>query len=1219
MGNDMGSPRSREHSLIEASLDPVIALSAEGLITDINEAAVRAIGVPRDELLGGDFTDHVAKLEQVRFLYREVLSKGAVTGCRFGIRHHSGKIIEMIGNAHAYRNAQGDITEIFLSGRDITEQKWAEKALRQSEQKFAEAQRMAQVGYWEQDVDAGSAAWSLEACRIFGLPPQEHDITWDQLASLIHPDDRAKAMRAIHEALQGGPRYDLEFRVIRPDGEERIVHSQSDVTLEPSGHPTRMFGTVQDITERKRTEEELRQTNTRISEILESITDRFAVFDRNWRYIYVNERQAWTRCLPREQMLGRCLWDVYPELVGTLAAEKLEEAMTERVSVSYEFFLPSQNCWLGVHAYPSRDGVSVYGRDITESKKAEEKLRNSEARYRALYRDNPVMLFTLDSQGTVLAVNPAGVNQLGYSLDELKGQPVLNVFHPDDREDVARQLQMCLSNPDQVQHWQYRKIRKDGVVLWVDELARPIRDLHGAINVLVVCQDVTERKRAEEEIRMLNTTLEQRVQNRTRALVESEKRFRNIYDNAPVSIWQEDWTEVIASLDVLRAQGVTEFDAYFREHPEFVERALRSVKILDVNQWTLDMFGAGTKEQMLASLGSVFATPDTLPGFVAELVALAQGQLTYRTEMAVNTFKGDTIRCFIAMSFPPPGSGGGNVLVSVIDITERKRAEEALRHSEEYSRLLFDTTLQGVVFQEADGRIISMNASAIRILGKTPEEMAPGGPSLDMSHEMLREDGSPFPLNERPAMVAMATGREVRNVIMGVYNPRESAFRWIDVRAVPLFQPGTNTPHQVYSIFDDITERSGNERHIRQQTALLTGINRIFLETLPHVTDDEVASIFLHVIRELTGSPIGFVEEIDPTGSRPRITLEGSLQAEGDQSRVDALSLLRDPGSIAFREAPATGRSQIINQPRSDQPDTCTITRFLGVPLIETGKVVGLIGLANKSSDYTEDDRQAVEVIAPAFVEVLKRKRSEQAVLDLNNQLAGRALALERANKELESFSYSASHDLRAPLRSLEGFSRALIEDYEDRLDERGKDYLHRIRKASERMGHLIDDMLHLAQVSRNGLHRTPVNLSALARTVADGLQMTDPKRKVEFVIEPDLVVNGDAHLLQIVMENLFGNAWKFSSSQPVARIQFGRTIRDGRPAYFVGDNGVGFNMRFAHKLFGAFQRLHAASEFPGTGIGLATVQRVIHRHGGSVAAESQPGQGATFYFTLPD
>lgn len=1201
--------------LVEVSIDPLIALTAAGRITYINEAAVRFFGVPRAKLIGVDFTEFFAKPDLVRAVYREVLSKGSVAGCCLVVRNRMGQTIDVVFNASTYPISRDEV-EILISLRDVGVQKRAEHVARQTQQRFAEAQRLAHIGYWEQYLDAGGAFWSEEACRILGLPVREHSVTLGQLTDRIHPDDRGKAMRAIRQALRGGPRYDMEFRVVRPDGEERVVHCKSDLSVDSTGHPLRVFGTIQDITERKRIEEELRLSNTRRAEILESITDRFAVLDRNWRYVYVNDRQAWSRSLSREEMMGRCFWDIYPELVGTVAEEKLKQAMKERVPVSYEVFLPSQNCWLGVHAYPSKEGVSTYSRDITESKQANERLRYSEARFRALYRDNPSMLFTLDPQCTVLAVNPAGVNQLGYALSELKGASVLNVFHPDDRAEVSRQLEACLRNPDLVQHWQFRKVRKDGSILWVDELAQPIRDINGDLNMLLVCQDITDRKQVEEEARTLHTLLEQRVQDRTRELAESEKRFRHIFDTAPVSIWQEDWTEVGRLVDEVSAQGITDWETYFTEHPEFVESALKSVKVLDVNQWTLDMLGASTKEQLIASLSSVFATPETIRSFIVHLTAFANGHTTYRSEGALNTLKGGTLLCFIAMTFPPPESGEGKVLATVIDISEHKRTEEALRRSEENSRLLFDTTLQGVVFQDTEGQVISMNPAAIRILGKTPEETRNGW--LDLDHHMLREDGSPLPENEHPARVALATGHEVRIMVVGIFNPKEQAYRWINVRAVPLFRDGADKPHQVYTIFDDITERRSSEQHIRWQTALLTGINRIFRETLPHVTDDEVSAIFLHAICDLTASSIGFADETHAPGNWPRITLDRSLQAQGDLSREDVLALLHHPESVSLKEAFVIGRSQIMNRPPSDHPAMRAITRFLGVPLLENGKVIGIIGLANKATDYTDDDRMAVEVIAPAFVEVLKRKRSEHAVLELNDQLAGRALALERANKELESFSYSASHDLRAPLRSLEGFSRALVEDYEDRLDEVGKDYLHRIRKASGRMSRLIDDMLHLAQVSRSELHRTPVNLSAVAHAVADAIHQADPDRKIEFVIEPNLIASGDAHLLQIVIENLFGNACKFSSSRPVARIEFGQTMREGALTYFVRDNGVGFDMRFAHKLFGAFQRLHSPAEFPGTGIGLATVQRVIHRHGGSVAAEGKPCEGATFYFTLP-
>lgn len=224
---------------------------------------------------------------------------------------------------------------------------------------------------------------------------------------------------------------------------------------------------------------------------------------------------------------------------------------------------------------------------------------------------------------------------------------------------------------------------------------------------------------------------------------------------------------------------------------------------------------------------------------------------------------------------------------------------------------------------------------------------------------------------------------------------------------------------------------------------------------------------------------------------------------------------------------------------------------------------------------------------------------------------------LELANKELEAFSYSVSHDLRAPLRSIDGFSQALLEDYEDKLDEEGRDYLRRVRAASQRMAQLIDDLLNLSRVSRAELRFEEVNLSALAEGIVAELRNAEPERQVEFVVAQDVTAYGDPHLLEVVLENLLRNAWKFTSKHASARIEFGVTEGDGDSAYFVRDNGAGFDMSYAGKLFTPFQRLHAEAEFPGTGIGLATAQRVVHRHGGRVWAEGEVEKGATFYFTL--
>jgi PAS domain S-box-containing protein len=274
------------------------------------------------------------------------------------------------------------------------------------------------------------------------------------------------------------------------------------------------------------------------------------------------------------------------------------------------------------------------------------------------------------------------------------------------------------------------------------------------------------------------------------------------------------------------------------------------------------------------------------------------------------------------------------------------------------------------------------------------------------------------------------------------------------------------------------------------------------------------------------------------------------------------------------------------------------------------------------TNPFTDDDGNYTGALA-MIVDITQRKHQEHALQEMNSELerkvAERTAQLTHINKELEAFNYSVSHDLRQPLRALDGFSQAILEDYSDLLDEIGKHYLQRIRLASQRMGHIIDDLLNLSRLSRQELRHKPIDLSQLALECLVGLQDIQPQRSVVWHIQPDMVAMGDERLLQIAFNNLLQNAWKFTQIRQTATIEFGRMEKDGQSVYFVRDNGAGFDMTYASKLFGAFQRLHRAEEFEGTGIGLATVQRIIHRHGGQIWAESVLNEGATFYFTIPD
>ena len=350
---------------------------------------------------------------------------------------------------------------------------------------------------------------------------------------------------------------------------------------------------------------------------------------------------------------------------------------------------------------------------------------------------------------------------------------------------------------------------------------------------------------------------------------------------------------------------------------------------------------------------------------------------------------------------------------------------------------------------------------------------------------------------------------------------------------------------------------------------------------------------------------------------------EGILLVDVDTKRVlEANPAYRDLLGYGPEETPSLTLYDLV--PYSREAMDCYVERVLERGNYISGerrhlrKDGSLVDVEVRANTISYGGREAMCIVVR---DITERKKAEAEIRRLNEELEDRVRSrtaeLQAANEELEAFGYSVSHDLRAPLRSMAGFSQMLLEDYGNELDEIGKDYLRRIRKASGRMGDLIDDLLYLSGVLRQEMRREEVDLSALARRVADDLRRGQPGRPARFAIADGLSVTGDAGLLKVALENLLGNAWKFTSREPEAQIEFGALEQGGKPVYYVRDNGVGFDEAYAETIFGPFQRLHGEGEFEGTGVGLATVARIVRRHGGSLRAEGEVGRGATFYFTL--
>ncbi len=513
---------------------------------------------------------------------------------------------------------------------------------------------------------------------------------------------------------------------------------------------------------------------------------------------------------------------------------------------------------------------------------------------------------------------------------------------------------------------------------------------------------------------------------------------------------------------------------------------------------------------------------------------------------------------------------------------KRKHAEEMLRNSEISYRRVFETAQDGILLLDADtGQITDVNPYLIEMLGYSHNEFL---------GKKLWEIGLFKNIAENQAgFQKLQSEKYIRYENL----PLETkGGRHIDVEFVS----------NVYSV-DHKTVIQCNIRDITERREIENGLEKARKELeITKIAEDEA---------------LEYAESIINTVREPLIALDQDLRV---------VNVSRSFYEF-FKVKPEDTVGQLIYDLGNKQWNIPKLRELLETILpqkttldnYEVEHDFPFIGRRIMFLNARQIQRVLGKerIILLAIEDITERKLAEVEIKKLYEELKHKITQLEAANKELESFSYSVSHDLRAPLRSIDGFSQVLLEDYANKLEGEGREALQRVRNGTQRMAQLIDDLLKLSSMTRWEMRREMIDLSAMVKVVLKELQETEPERQVDCVIAEGVVANGDGLLLRVVSENLLGNAWKFTSKLSQARIEFGIIQCDGQTTYFVRDNGVGFDMAYSDKLFGAFQRLHGMEEFPGTGIGLATVQRIIHRHDGRVWAEGEVGKGATFYFTL--
>ena len=1092
--------------------------------------------------------------------------------------------------------------------------------------------------------------------KITGYSPEE--VIGHNCRFLQGDDHDQPAVKIIREAVREGKAVQVELRNYRKDGSMfwnelylspvydeagellLFVGVQNDVTarVEALADLRRARDTLEarvmkrtqelnssnenlehEVVERRRAEREVRASEERLQDVLDHLLTFVAVLSPEGRLRYVNHTALSASEVTLEEVVGEPFAEtpwwrhdpaVQARLRGALQRAAAGETLRydERVWVgegrvlTVDFMLAPMTDEEGRVTHLAASAV-----DITERKVAEEALSQSQRFLRSTLDALSAHIAVLDEEGTIIATNAAwrrfaeenggNPDDLGTNYLAVCGVPPdgpdtrveeNSVTDSNEGPDVAAGIQEVIRGEREHFRLEYpchSPTERRWFALTVSRFSGP-----GQVRVVVAHENVSERKLAEEAL--------EGATERLRLLVESAKEYAIVMTD-------------------------------------------KEGRVLEWNPGAERIIGYTEKDVLGKKVDLIFTPKDREEGRPA--FELRHAEETGATNDQRWHLKKDGARFFADGVMTALRDDEGNLrgFAKVLrDSTERKRAEEALRESEVRFRSTFENAAVGIGHVGMGGEWLRVNETLCKITGYSKDELS------KMTFQDLTH---PDDLNADLVQFEELMKGKINSYTMEKrYFHSDGRVVWIDLTTALQRDPN-GEPEYCISVVEDISKRKEAEE---ERTRLLE-LERSARE------DAERAGqrlTFLAEASTLLASSLDYEETLANVAKLavPGVADWCTVDLVNEQGRLERLAVAhKDPDKVAwalelnrryppaphtpggFYEVLRTGKSVL----RSEVPDALLkaaahddahlkLLRDVGfrsmmvVPLNVHNKALGVLLFVSAEGGrrYTEVDLALAEELGRRAAIAVENALLYAQAQDLNEALeervAQRTAQLEAANKELEAFSYSVSHDLRAPLRGIDGFSQALLEDYSEGLDETARHYLGRVRAGAQRMGELIDDLLLLSRLSRSEMKRGGVDLSTIVQGIAERLLERDPGREAAFDITEGVEAEGDVRLLTVVLENLLENAWKFTAREPRACVRFG--MQPGEiPVYFVRDNGAGFNMAYANKLFTAFQRLHSPQEFEGTGIGLTTVQRIIHRHGGRVWAEGEVSVGATFFFTL--
>ncbi|MBI5055747.1 MAG: PAS domain S-box protein [Nitrospirae bacterium] len=675
--------------------------------------------------------------------------------------------------------------------------------------------------------------------------------------------------------------------------------------------------------------------------------------------------------------------------------------------------------------------------------------------------------------------------------------------------------------------------------------------------------------------------------------------------------------------------------------------------ILESNLAGANLLGTD-KRSLTGKAFSFFMVSDDRKIFTAHIAEVLSKQVLQACEIRVGKKDRSVFHARIQSIAVEDEKGGLTLCRSAIsDITERKQLEETLRVSEEKYRSIFEGANDGIISTNLrTGKFLFVNKRMCELMGYSEEEIL----KLEVK-DLHPPESLPLVLMQ---FNRMAAGEATEAVEIPVLK-KDKSIIYCDIGSSFL---GGNDKTVLLGFFRDVTTRRMALEAMRKSNQRLEILSDAARLLLTSNTPEKIVETICRKVMDFLDCHVFFNYLLDEEKMKLRLNAYAGV-SEKAAKEIEWLCF----GETVCDYVARDGRRIVAENIQETLDHRTDLARSIGMkafachPLLARGRVIGTLSFGTKSrASFTEDDLALMKTVTNHVAAAMERKKAEEEIRkhreelmmlveertkelqkineelereitermeieaeivklnrDLDRRVKERTAELEAVNRELEAYSYTVSHDLRAPLRSIEGFTKAIMEDYADKFDETGRDYLLRVTSASHMMSQFIDALLAMSRLTSVEIKENTVDLSAIAQVASYELKKKQPERRVDFIIAEKLKVKGDINMLRVVIENLFDNAWKFTSRHPSAKIEFGmmNEERSQGPVYFVRDNGAGFNMEFADKLFSPFRRFHKESEFPGIGIGLATAYKIIKRHGGKIWAESEVEKGATFYFTL--